>query len=1245
MNTSLLKRFGIATAACMTALLVARADNLVNNFDDPFDYAANGILGNTNWDGVYLRFGDISGNPNAGGSGNGNTVVASTTSPFASFLNLQNAGGDWSGAANDGFFLYKVVAGDFDMSVLSVPARLGGATAYDNRANNFAGLMIRAYHTNNSGAPYSTTVTNSVENSVRLWRFHASNLDGQIRRSTNGANIEDTYAPDTSNLKTNETRYYRIVRQASTNFFFYWKTNLADGWVQITNAATPNGVMVLTNMESVKMQVGIAQAAFSTANRDAVFDDFQLSGSTVTLPSVLPPGPTANSIVSADVNNNSVNLSWTTNGGDGSLVIIRRNGPVIASPLQGESYAGNLNFSLAGDFGAANSRIVYSGPATNIVVTGLGGSNNTYRVAVYSYTTSSPPIVYNTANPATTTFIGPGRVASVSFTVDPTSIPRGGAASATVTATYNSGDVYDVSSETTTIWNSANPSVALAGNGVLTGIGNGSAEITATYAGVTGTNTVSVTDPTFTDNFDTSRNYLSNGVSGSAWDGVYLKAGDVPFQTPAANYGPQPGRTRQADANVTSNGVLTVSHSQTGWEGNENDGFLLYKRVPGDFQCSVRIVGYTNLAFHFPGLHARLINTTNGSPDAPGGTANAANPMGRESAIRWMRFDEFAISTSARVNLNGGNTVRDNVDGENNNYWLLMRRVGTTFTFFKRANPTDPWIAIPGNTLTLATAAGRPMQVGIGASTFDSGAAFRTVWFDDFMLHAAGIAPGTPPPVAASGLSFAPNLDGTITLSWTPGAGSDGSLVVMRANSPVSSHPIDGVTYTANAAFGNGSNLGMSNYVVYLGPGSSVTVSNLIPGSTYYGAVYSYSGAGAGTAYNRNTVIGSQLAVGVLQSVSLTLPRGNQLVNSGVLPFTSQGIYSGGITNDVGSSVTVFSDPLGHVVGLNGLLTGLTNGPATVYVALNGVTNSRSVTVRSPIYSDEFNVNHDYILNRHTNTIWNGVYLNDGDLPGSVNGGQAGFTTGADANISSNGVLTVTNVTGGWEGAENDAFFLFKYAPADFQMAVQIVDFESDDFNNPGLLARAFVEGGSSWTNNGAGEDWVSWTRFDQFGIGTYARLTLNNGTAINTQPLNNGQYYLLMTREGGTTFRFYQRTNITDAWVPAPSGTTYTEPTFANLAMQVGLISPTFNNGGIPRYTQFAHFMLDIAGPILRATPAGANVILSWPAAPGFVLQSSPAVAPTSWSNVPGTPVYNNGQYELTLPATSAAAFFRLVQ
>src|SRR5262249_29396801 len=122
----------------------AQAGTLTNNFDVPYNYFANGIIGDTNWDGVYLGFGDIPGG-NVGGSGAGATLAADAGISFPSFLTVQTTGSDWSDVGDDGFFIWKLVAGDFDVSVESAPV-------WNNLGFNFAGLMARAYNTNNTGS-------------------------------------------------------------------------------------------------------------------------------------------------------------------------------------------------------------------------------------------------------------------------------------------------------------------------------------------------------------------------------------------------------------------------------------------------------------------------------------------------------------------------------------------------------------------------------------------------------------------------------------------------------------------------------------------------------------------------------------------------------------------------------------------------------------------------------------------------------------------------------------------------------------------------------------------------------------------------------------------------------------------------------------------------------------------------------------------------------------------------------------
>ncbi len=97
------------------------------------------------------------------------------------------------------------------------------------------------------------------------------------------------------------------------------------------------------------------------------------------------------------------------------------------------------------------------------------------------------------------------------------------------------------------------------------------------------------------------------------------------------------------------------------------------------------------------------------------------------------------------------------------------------------------------------------------------------------------------PITQAAGVSFSVVGSSSMTISWTPGSGSN-SLVLVNSGSPVNASPVNGAIYTDNVAFGSGSQLGSGNFVVYQGSGSSVTVGGLSVGTTYYVAVYSFNG-------------------------------------------------------------------------------------------------------------------------------------------------------------------------------------------------------------------------------------------------------------------------------------------------------------------------------------------------------------------------------------------------------------------
>jgi len=91
--------------------------------------------------------------------------------------------------------------------------------------------------------------------------------------------------------------------------------------------------------------------------------------------------------------------------------------------------------------------------------------------------------------------------------------------------------------------------------------------------------------------------------------------------------------------------------------------------------------------------------------------------------------------------------------------------------------------------------------------------------------------------------------------NWVRGNGTGGVLVVAREGSAVNADPSSGTSYTANAAFGSGAQIGTGNYVVYNGTGTNVTVTALTASTTYHYAIYEYNTSG--TCYNLTELIGN----------------------------------------------------------------------------------------------------------------------------------------------------------------------------------------------------------------------------------------------------------------------------------------------------------------------------------------------------------------------------------------------------
>ena len=197
------------------------------------------------------------------------------------------------------------------------------------------------------------------------------------------------------------------------------------------------------------------------------------------------------------------------------------------------------------------------------------------------------------------------------------------------------------------------------------------------------------------------------------------------------------------------------------------------------------------------------------------------------------------------------------------NYTLAITDYGIVWGYAPNPTVTNNKVQIGTTTPTL----GSPFSTNITGWPVAT-----TVYYRGYAVSSGGTGYTTnasfstltnEPTVQASGAGATSLQNGSINFTWTRGNGAK-CIVLVKSGSAVDAAPVDGTTYTANAAFTTGSQIGTGNYVTYLGTGTNVTLTGLSVSTTYYVAVYELNGAGGLENYlTASPATGSQTTLAV----------------------------------------------------------------------------------------------------------------------------------------------------------------------------------------------------------------------------------------------------------------------------------------------------------------------------------------------------------------------------------------------
>jgi len=477
-----------------------------------------------------------------------------------------------------------------------------------------------------------------------------------------------------------------------------------------------------------------------------------------------------------------------------------------------------------------------------------------------------------------------------------------------------------------------------------------------------------------------------------------------------------------------------------------------------------------NTAYHFAVYEANGISTPVYA--IPGATASITTPASPTVAASGITFNSLD-GGSYRVNWTNGNGQRRiiiaragsavssvPVDGVDYN-------ASSTFGSGDVLQPNE-YVVFDGTTTFVDLTNLQPATTyhfrifeynGTGVNTSYLTAAFAS----------SSQATLSAPTTQASAVNFTNISGSTAQVNWTNGNGA-GRIVLIRQGGAVNGDPVNLVFYNANSIFGNGTQIGSGNYVVFrAASGNNVTVTNLTPNTTYHVAVYDYNGNGT-PVYRTPGAVNSFTTAPQPTTPASAMNFSSIDGNSFRVNWTSGNGQRRIVIARAGSPVT--ATPVNGVDYTPSATFGSGDQPAPgQYVVYDGLSTFVDVTSLSP------NTTYHFAVFEYDGTGTNTAYLTSSFLAGSQSTVSTPTIQASNVLFSSVGA---TSLTASWTvGNGTSRLVLARQGSA--------VNADPVDLT---------IYNGSSVFGSGA-----------QIGAGNYI-LYRSNGTSVNVTGLTSGTTY-----------------------------------------------------------------------------------------------------------------------------------------